>query len=30
MDIYLAHGPAALLVDGFEAGDWSRWSASLP
>lgn len=30
MDIYLAHGPAALLVDGFEAGDASRWSAVVP
>lgn len=30
MDIYLAHGPSALLVDGFEAGDASRWTMVVP
>jgi len=28
MDVYVAHGPAALWVDGFESGDTTAWSAT--
>jgi Tol biopolymer transport system component len=30
MDVYVAHGPAALLVDGFDGGDVARWSTVEP
>jgi Tol biopolymer transport system component len=30
MDVYAAHGPAALLVDGFSSGDLVAWSTFLP
>ena len=29
-DVFIAHGPATLLVDGFESGDLSRWSSATP
>lgn len=29
-DVFIAYGPATSLADGFEAGDASRWSATVP
>ncbi len=29
-DVFVAYGPATLLADGFEAGDTTRWSLSVP
>ena len=29
-DVFIAQGPAVLFVDGFESGDTSEWSASVP
>lgn len=30
MDVFIAHGPATMLADGFETGDASRWSGTSP
>ncbi len=30
LDIYVAHGPATLFVDGFESGDLLGWTGSVP
>ena len=29
-DVFVGHGPATALADGFEAGDTSRWSETVP
>lgn len=29
-DVYVGHGPAAILVDGFSSGDTTGWSSTIP